>query len=54
MDRKVWFITAFFEVDFTENPITIAELDKCGNSFADEFKATAFLKEIQMLRQKHE
>lgn len=49
MGNKVWFITAFMEVDYTENVQTSRMLMDCGNAFETEQEAIAKLKQIQAI-----
>ena len=46
MENKVWFINAFWEVDYTDNEVTISALKECGNCFTSEVKAIDFLKRM--------
>lgn len=50
MNDKVWFITAFWEVDYTDNPVTSGLLKNCGNYFTKEADAIAFLQSIKKLK----
>ena len=50
MDR-VYFITAFWEVDWTDNPITRQLLIKCGNAFKSQSEALGFLQSMKHLRE---
>lgn len=46
-DPKIWFITAFMRVDYTQNADTIELLTRCGNAFSTEAEAIEKLKKIQ-------
>lgn len=50
MNDKVYFITAFWEVDWTDNPVTCQLLMRCGNAFKTEAKAVEFLQMIKRKR----
>lgn len=49
MNDRVWFITSFMEVDYTENVETSRLLLNCGNAFKTEAEAIAKLKQIQSI-----
>lgn len=48
MANRVYFITAFLTIDYTENPETITALERCWNCFYTEEAAMRCLKEIQL------
>lgn len=49
LNERVWFITAFMEVDYTENTETSRLLVECGNAFTTEAEAVSKLKQIQSI-----
>lgn len=51
---RVYFITAFMRVDYTENPETIDALERCGNCFTSEAKAIACLQGIKLKLKEYE
>lgn len=45
--ERVYFVTAFLSVDYSDNPATIEALVRCGNYFKTEAEAISALKKIQ-------